>query len=324
MKRKREDDFGYLDGDKKNQLFVILGSVVLLIVIVILCVLIWKMLHREEPAVKEPMTNQTEESQLLEENGAQEDESSADSSSEESAGLSEEEAEQSVTEETPKETLEAETPKGNSGEQSQEDAEEDNIPVSGSEDGEKKLPNMSFDPVDETVTAKDVTNLRTEPSTVSDDTIVTQLKNGVIARRTGINESTGWSRLEYEGEILYAVNRYLTTDLTPKTETANEQKETPKENTSGNTSGSNTVTTKDGRSVTFTPCDDTVSPKIEVNLRSEPSTSQGNDTVHHVIPYGVNLHRTGIDEAAGWSRVEYEGKIYYAVTSYIYVIEETQ
>lgn len=321
MKRKIEDDFGYLDGDKKNRLFVILGSAVLLIVIVILCVLIWKMLHREETAGKEPVTNQTEESQLLEENGAQEDESSADSSSEESAGLSEEEAEQSVTEETPKETLEAETPKGNSGEQSQEDAEEDNIPVSGSEDGEKKLPDMSFDPVDETVTAKDVTNLRTQPSTASDDTVVTQLKNGVTARRTGINESTGWSRLEYEGEILYAVNRYLTTDLTPKSEPS---KEPQKENTSGNDSGSNTVITKDGRSVTFTPCDDTVSPKIEVNLRSEPSTSQGNDTVHHVIPYGVNLHRTGIDEAAGWSRVEYEGKVYYAVTSYIYVIDKAQ
>lgn len=319
MKRKREDDFGYLDGDKKNRLFVILGSAVLLIVIVILCVLIWKMLHREETAGKEPVTNQTEESQMQEERTGEED-SSAGTSFEESTGLSEE-AEPSVTEETPKEKQETQSPEESSAEQSQEPAEDKKAPAAGSEDGEKKLPDMSFDPVDETVTAKDVTNLRTQPSTASDDTVVTQLKNGVTARRTGINESTGWSRLEYEGEILYAVNRYLTTDLTPKSEPS---KEPQKENTSGNDSGSNTVITKDGRSVTFTPCDDTVSPKIEVNLRSEPSTSQGNDTVHHVIPYGVNLHRTGIDEAAGWSRVEYEGKVYYAVTSYIYVIDKAQ
>ena len=32
---------------------------------------------------------------------------------------------------------------------------------------------------------------------------------------------------------------------------------------------------------------------------------------------GTNLHRTGYSEGSGWSRVEYNGEILYAVTSYV-------
>ena len=69
---------------------------------------------------------------------------------------------------------------------------------------------MTFDAVDEYVTAKDVTNLRSEPSTDQAElTVVTQLTNGQNAHRTGINPNTGWSRLEYNGQVVYAVSQYL-------------------------------------------------------------------------------------------------------------------
>ena len=42
-------------------------------------------------------------------------------------------------------------------------------------------------------------------------TVVTQLSNGQNARRTGINAATGWSRLEYNGQVVYAVSQYLVT-----------------------------------------------------------------------------------------------------------------
>lgn len=67
---------------------------------------------------------------------------------------------------------------------------------------------ISFEEVNEKVTAKIVTNLRLVPSTDSDDTIVLALEHGRIATRTGIG-SNGWSRVEYEGQTLYAVTNYL-------------------------------------------------------------------------------------------------------------------
>ena len=53
-------------------------------------------------------------------------------------------------------------------------------------------------------------NLRTLPSTTDPDCkIVTKLKKGDIARRTGINKDVGWSRVEFEGQTLYCVSSYL-------------------------------------------------------------------------------------------------------------------
>ena len=67
-----------------------------------------------------------------------------------------------------------------------------------------------FTPVNEKVTAKEVVNLRRLPSVEHEDaTVVTQLKNGDIAVRTGINEDVGWSRVEYDGQVLYCVSSYL-------------------------------------------------------------------------------------------------------------------
>lgn len=84
----------------------------------------------------------------------------------------------------------------------------------------------------------------------------------------------------------------------------------------------NRFVTKDGRTVIFTDCDDIVSPKEYVNLRTEPSTSQGNDTVSCRLNYGENAHRTGFSADAGWSRVEYDEKVLYVITSYVFVVEE--
>lgn len=179
---------------------------------------------------------------------------------------------------------------------------------------------MSFQDMSDTVTAKDKTNLRSEPSTAKEDSVVVQIKNGETVARTGVNDETGWSRVEYQGQVLYAVSRYLTTDVTPKAENP---PETATDNNAAPQTSGNTVVTKDGRTITFTSCDDTVSPKMEVNLRGEPSQAQGNDTIHVRLMYGETAHRTGYDEDSGWSRVEYNGEVLYAVTSYLFVVEET-
>ena len=163
---------------------------------------------------------------------------------------------------------------------------------------------MSFTPVQESVTAKDVTNLRSKPSTLDNETITAQISNGEVITRTGVNSDTGWSRVEYNGQTLYAVSQLLTTDLNYKTPV---QPADP-----------NRVVTAEGRVVIFT---DNVSPKMYVNLRLEPSTAQGNDTIHCQISNGQTVHRTGWSEDAGWSRVEYDGNVLYVVTSFLSVVE---
>ena len=67
-----------------------------------------------------------------------------------------------------------------------------------------------FREANEKVTAKDVVNLRKLPSVTNPEAVVVcQLKKGDIAVRTGINEDLGWSRVEYNGQILYCVSSYL-------------------------------------------------------------------------------------------------------------------
>lgn len=162
---------------------------------------------------------------------------------------------------------------------------------------------MTFGDVNETVTAKDVINLRSTPYTGDEGNVVGQLKNGETLVRTGRNDSTGWSRLDYNGQTVYAVSAYLTTDLAYTTPTA--------------PVNSNRVSTQDGRVIVFVDCDDYITPKELINLRTEPSTSEGDSTVRTQVKNGTNLHRTGYSEGSGWSRVEYNGEILYAVTNYV-------
>ena len=65
-----------------------------------------------------------------------------------------------------------------------------------------------FQAVDEQVTAKSETNLRTLPS-ATDSEVVYTLKNGEYLRRTGVS-TNGWSRLDYNGKTVYAITSYLT------------------------------------------------------------------------------------------------------------------
>ena len=184
-------------------------------------------------------------------------------------------------------------------------SEETNVqePVSGNE-------SMEFTEVSDTVTAKDVTNLRSVPSTLEEENIVSQLMNGEVISRTGINEAYGWSRLDYNGQTVYAVSNYLTTDLNYKPPV------TP--------SNPNRVSTKDGRVIIFTDYSDNVTPKEYVNLRTEPSTSEGESTVRCQIKNGDVVHRTGYSPDSGWSRVEYNGEILYVVSSMIYTTDATE
>lgn len=67
-----------------------------------------------------------------------------------------------------------------------------------------------FTDVNETVTAKEMVNLRSKPSvTDADSAVVVTLYNGQNAVRTGVNNEYGWSRVEYNGQVLYCVSSYL-------------------------------------------------------------------------------------------------------------------
>lgn len=153
---------------------------------------------------------------------------------------------------------------------------------------------INFTEVNETVTAKEVTNLRTVPSTSDPDTVAEVLKNGDTAKRIGIGDN-GWSKVTYNGKTLYAVSSYLTTDLTVKAPAP-----TPAQTPAG---------------PSFEKVNEQVTAKDQTNLRSEPN-SQSKDTVVAVLKHGDVATRTGISDN-GWSRVEYDGETLYAVSSYL-------
>ncbi len=156
--------------------------------------------------------------------------------------------------------------------------------------------------VNEEVTAKELTNLRSAATTKSD--VVATLKNGEIVTRIGVG-SNGWSKLIYNGQMVYAITSYLTTDLTPVTtapETETKEPTTPVTNTP------ETEVQDDFKAVS-----DMVTAKLEVNLRTAPTTKS---EVVVLLKNGEFVERTGISEK-GWSRLIYKGQIVYAVTSYL-------
>lgn len=158
---------------------------------------------------------------------------------------------------------------------------------------------MNFKEVEETVTSKDVTNLRDIPSQGDDSTVLRKLNNGETATRTGISDS-GWSRLIIDGQRYYAVSNYLTTDLSYKAPVKEPD---------------------DGINTVFTAVSDNVTPKIEVNLRKLPSVTNPDATVVATVSAGEVFKRTGINTDYGWSRVEYNGQTLYCVSSYLNVVE---
>ena len=67
-----------------------------------------------------------------------------------------------------------------------------------------------FRDVSDKVTAKDAVNLRTLPSVTDPESrVVVKLKHGETVTRTGINDDVGWSRVEWNGQVLYCVTSYL-------------------------------------------------------------------------------------------------------------------
>ena len=158
---------------------------------------------------------------------------------------------------------------------------------------------MDFDAANDLVTAKNETNLRDIPSQDTDSNVLDTLKNGEVALRIGIS-SSGWSKLEFEGKIYYAVTSYLTDDLDGTEETE---------------------THAPGIQTQFKEVNDRVTAKEVVNLRSLPSTTDPDCVVVGQLKNGEVITRTGINEDVGWSRVEWNGQILYCITSYLEVAE---
>ena len=157
---------------------------------------------------------------------------------------------------------------------------------------------MSFTEVEETVTAKEKTNLRSIPDQGEDSVVLFTLLNGDTALRTATSPS-GWSRLEYNGRTCYAVSNFLTTDL--DYDPAKAQQE-------------------GGLQTQFESANDQVTAKVEVNLRSIPSVESEDSKIVAVLKNGDTARRTGIS-ANGWSRLEYNNTVCYAVSSYLEMVD---
>jgi len=191
-----------------------------------------------------------------------------------------------------------------------------------------------FTEVDETVTAKIETNLRSLPSTQSDETIVAKLKNGETVQRTGIGHN-GWSRVIYDGQKLYAVSSYLTTDLSGVAEASSDgqdaqepsdepgdttiQDETQDEDESGVEDQEPDTEPQEGQQAEtnsiYKAVNEPVTAKNNTNLRSTADSSDPGNIVG-TLKYGEVAVRTGVG-SNGWSCLEYNGQTVYAISSYL-------
>jgi len=162
----------------------------------------------------------------------------------------------------------------------------------GSEAAENSAPtetasSVVYQAVNEQVTAKIETNLRDRAGSDGSQVVAT-IYNGDWVTRTGIG-ANGWSRLEYNGQTVYARTSYLTTN--PDYDPDN----------------------VDDKDIYYTPADDTMTAKDTTNLRDKPSAE---GSLIATIHYGDIVVRTGIG-SNGWDRVVYEGQTLYAVSSYL-------
>lgn len=152
-----------------------------------------------------------------------------------------------------------------------------------------------FEPSGGEVTAKEETNLRAEPNTNS--AVVATIKNGEFVTRVGVSPS-GWSRLIYNGQTVYAKTSLLTTEVNSQSPVSSEE---------------NPVS--DG----FSAASGRVTAKNETNLRTAPSTD-GSDVVY-TLKRGEFVELTG-KSSKGWSKLVYNGQTVYAVSSYLLTEEE--
>lgn len=162
---------------------------------------------------------------------------------------------------------------------------------------------LTFKTVNEAVTARDRVNLRDQPSTETGQVVGT-LSYGEAVVRTGISGSadTGWSRLEVNGQVVYASSRLLATSMDFK-----EQEKPTAENPEAGmrfVAASGTVKAKSG----------------ETNLRTLPTTNEPSQVAAKLTGEDTAL-RIGIDKDKGWTKLNYNGQVVYAVTNYLTVAE---
>lgn len=176
---------------------------------------------------------------------------------------------------------------------------------------------ITFEDVNEQVTAKQLTNLRIYPMQSESSSVIVALKNGEYVTRTGIGDN-GWSRIEYNGQTVYGYSDYL---ITKEQDEANkkEQNSTTEEQTEEPTTVAETV---DNVNIyKYEKVNETVTAKIETNLRDFPSTDSDSNVIA-VLKNGETVTRIGIGTNNGWSKVEYNGTVLYAVTSYLTTVSE--
>ena len=156
------------------------------------------------------------------------------------------------------------------------------------EEKEDIVNGQKFEAKKDKVTAKDQVNLRASPSTSGK--VVGTLNSGDFLERVAISQN-GWSRLQYKGQVVYAITSYLSNEVIQKP-----QQDEP--------------TQDDG----FTTVNEKVTAKSETNLRDKPSVDTSK--VVYTLKNGEYVKRIGI-HSNGWSKLEYNGQIVYAISSYL-------
>ena len=164
--------YGRKKSEKEDPVYLLIGGAVFVIFIILFCVIVWNVTHNRKNDIVINNTNTVGEAEMV----------SEESSSNADVVIPPE----SSTEE--------------------ESSEEPGVDYNDTSNDM----GLIFTEVDDKVTAKDVTNLRSEPSTSQGEaTVVAKLRNGEAVVRIGMNESTGWSKLVYNGQIVYASTNYL-------------------------------------------------------------------------------------------------------------------
>ena len=157
---------------KDEPIYLLIGGVVMIVFVVLFCVIVWGVTHRKDNDI----VISSSSSVVTEETSSSETQESVDVVAP---------VESTVVEES---------------------SEEVGVDYNDTSNDM----GLVFEPIEDKVTAKDVTNLRSEPSTGQGQaTVVAQLRNGQTATRIGKEETTGWSKLVYDGQIVYASTNYL-------------------------------------------------------------------------------------------------------------------
>lgn len=148
------------------------------------------------------------------------------------------------------------------------------------------------------VTAKDTVNLRSLPSVEHEDVdVIAQLKNGDIATCIGTSDN-GWSKLIYRGTTCYAISSYLM----PAEEIAEAVQDAGED-----------------FDIQFSECNERVTAKDKVNLRSIPNTEREDSAIITQLQNGDVVTRVGISDN-GWSKLIYNGTTCYAVSRYLVTV----